>query len=142
MLFLLAPAFSFLAPAFSFLPILLLNMAGPTIPHPQQPLSKSHTPVPSAAVRSAQAAATEATKNQIDAELDIILEYVDKEVMRLSDKFKKKKQYFMTRLLMRLKTQTQKHGGINPYNALVDRTRTTHMFMMGAFFSWLGRNSR
>ena len=116
---LLAPAFSFLVSTFSFLPILLLNMAGPTIPHPQEPLSKSHAPVPSAAVHSARAAATEATQKQIDAECDITIEYIDKEVMSLSDKFKKKKQYFMTRLLMRSRTQKQKCRGINPYNAFL-----------------------
>ena len=75
--------------------------------------------MPSAAVHSAQAAAAEAIQKQIDAELDIILKYVDKEVMRLSDKFKKKKQYFMTCLLMRSKMQTQKRGSINPYHAFL-----------------------
>ena len=55
----------------------------------------------------------------MDAEIDTILQYIDKEVTRLSEEFKKKKQYFMTCLLMMSKSQTQKCDNISTYNVFL-----------------------
>jgi hypothetical protein len=99
--------------------LLATQMGGPLVPRPQQPSSKTRPPPLTAAQRTANATKAAATAKQMDEEVHALLQHIDKEVERISERFNKKKDFFYAHLHMTSSTTKQKREKVNAYNAFL-----------------------
>ena len=95
-----------------------LDMTGPLVAQPQQPSTKAHPPPLTHAAHSKNAATAAVINLEIEGEIQMLLDYIDRQVVTFAKRFNKKKEYFYTHLHMTSTAEKQKCI-INPYNAFL-----------------------
>jgi len=93
-------------------------MTGPLIPWPQQPSTKAHPPPLTHAACTKNAATAAAINHEIEGKIQILLDYIDHQVVTFEERFNKKKEYFYTCLHM-TSTAEKQRCIVNPYNAFL-----------------------
>ena len=95
-----------------------LHMTGPLVPQPQQPSTKARPPPLTHAAHTKNAAMAAAINHETEGEIQMLLEYIDCQMVTFKERFNKKKEYFYRHLHMTSTTEKQRRI-VNPYNAFL-----------------------
>ncbi|KIJ27742.1 hypothetical protein M422DRAFT_54914 [Sphaerobolus stellatus SS14] len=96
-------------------------MVGPEVPRPQYPADRRKPPPLSQDVRKANAKKAMDKEDAMQEEVDVLLDFVNKRVVELSEKYSKKDEYFRMCVYLTSKAEKQKRKG-SPYNVFLHVT--------------------